>query len=184
MGPLCIPRKQRRADSRRTTATVAKYDGLAGYLVLGWALHYLPFFIMSRQLFLHHYFPALYFAVLLICTIFDFATRRLNPKIQIQVAGVLLILTIWSWYHFSPIAYGGAWTKSKCEAAKWRSSWDFGCSDFHETVRTPCSSSDRARRLTSGVARRISSEGRRINRETSNGRRPSDDLGSCRRTDT
>jgi len=42
---------------------VTFYDRLGGFLVLGWFLHYFPFFIMSRQLFLHHYFPALYFAV-------------------------------------------------------------------------------------------------------------------------
>lgn len=44
-------------------AQVLFYDRLCGFLVLGWFLHYFPFFLMSRQLFLHHYFPALYFAV-------------------------------------------------------------------------------------------------------------------------
>ncbi|KAJ1895005.1 Protein O-mannosyltransferase 2, partial [Kickxella alabastrina] len=32
----------------------------------GWALHYLPFFLMGRVTYLHHYLPALYFALLLL----------------------------------------------------------------------------------------------------------------------
>jgi len=34
------------------------------YLLALWAAHYLPFFAMERELFLHHYLPALYFSVL------------------------------------------------------------------------------------------------------------------------
>ncbi|PPQ95852.1 hypothetical protein CVT26_015982, partial [Gymnopilus dilepis] len=49
------------------TAKVVKYDTLCGFLFTGWSLHYFPFFLMGRQLFLHHYFPALYFAILLSC---------------------------------------------------------------------------------------------------------------------
>src|SRR5204862_3181398 len=29
-----------------------------GFFFLAWALHYFPFYIMGRQLFLHHYLPA------------------------------------------------------------------------------------------------------------------------------
>jgi dolichyl-phosphate-mannose-protein mannosyltransferase len=29
-----------------------------GFFFLTWAAHYIPFFIMGRQLFLHHYLPA------------------------------------------------------------------------------------------------------------------------------
>lgn len=116
---------------------MAKYESLSSYLVVGWALHYLPFFLMNRQLFLHHYFPALYFAVLLVCAAFDLATRRLSPKVQLQIAAVVLVGAVWNWHHFSPLAYGGQWTRGRCEAAKWRSTWDFGCADFHEKVPSP-----------------------------------------------
>jgi dolichyl-phosphate-mannose-protein mannosyltransferase len=30
----------------------------AGYFLLAWAAHYFPFYLMGRQLFLHHYLPA------------------------------------------------------------------------------------------------------------------------------
>ncbi|KAJ3751469.1 hypothetical protein DFH05DRAFT_1570344 [Lentinula detonsa] len=62
-------------------ATVVKYDNLCGFLFMVWALHYGPFWIMGRQLFLHHYFPALYFAILLSCGVFDFVGIRTAPVV-------------------------------------------------------------------------------------------------------
>lgn len=97
---------------------------------MGWALHYVPFYLMSRQLFLHHYFPALWFAILLSCGTFDLMTSSLRPRIRLYIAACLLILAIWSYSHFSPLAYGTPWTKSKCENAKWLRTWDFSCNDF------------------------------------------------------
>ncbi|KAF5372032.1 hypothetical protein D9615_008125 [Tricholomella constricta] len=110
---------------------VVKYDSLCGFLFVGWALHYFPFFLMGRQLFLHHYFPALYFAVLLSCAGFDLATSTLRPRVRLQIAAVLVILAVWHFAHFSPLAYGSPWTRSKCVSAKWFKTWDFSCNDFH-----------------------------------------------------
>ncbi|KAG8955780.1 hypothetical protein FRC00_005275 [Tulasnella sp. 408] len=109
---------------------VVKYDQICGFLTIGWFIHYFPFFIMSRQLFLHHYFPALYFAILLTASIFDLATSSLKPKIRLQVAGVLIVAAVWTWWHFSPLTYAGEWTRGKCDAAKWRKTWDFSCDSY------------------------------------------------------
>lgn len=92
---------------------------------MGWALHYLPFYLMSRQLFLHHYFPALYFAILLSCVVFDLLTSSFRPRIRLYIAGGLLFAAIWTYSYFSPLAYGSPWTKAKCENAKWLKTWDF-----------------------------------------------------------
>ncbi|KAH8105409.1 mannosyltransferase 1 [Cristinia sonorae] len=112
---------------------VVKYDALCGFLFVGWALHFGPFFLMSRQLFLHHYFPALYFAILLACGVFDLVTSTLKPRVRLQIAAFLIAISIWNYYYLSPLAYGTQWTKSKCEQAKWLSTWDFSCNDFPET---------------------------------------------------
>lgn len=109
---------------------VVKYDSLCGFLFIGWSLHYFPFFLMNRQLFLHHYFPALYFAVLLCCSAFDLVTSTLRPRVRLQIAAVFIILAIWNFSHFSPLAYGSQWTKAKCNNAKWLKTWDFSCNDF------------------------------------------------------
>lgn len=36
-----------------------------GLLMLGWLLHYAPFFTMGRILYFHHYFPAMLFSSML-----------------------------------------------------------------------------------------------------------------------
>lgn len=43
-----------------------------GFFVSGWAFHYLPFFTMNRQLFLHHYLPAHICACLVAGSILQF----------------------------------------------------------------------------------------------------------------
>lgn len=101
------------------------------FLTIGWALHYLPFFIMQRQLFLHHYFPALYCAILLLGTVFDLVTITFKPKVRLQVAAFILFLALWSFWHWSPLVYAGQWTKKECQNAKWLKTWDFSCADFN-----------------------------------------------------
>ncbi|GAA5889696.1 hypothetical protein JCM6882_007106, partial [Rhodosporidiobolus microsporus] len=112
---------------------VVFYDRVGTFLVAGWFLHYFPFFLMGRQLFLHHYFPALYFALLLTATTFDLVTSLLRPRLRLQLAGVLVLFAVFSWWRLSPLAYAGVWTRGQCEAAKkWGKRWDFSCGDFHE----------------------------------------------------
>jgi len=112
---------------------VVKYDGVCGFLFLGWFLHYFPFYLMGRQLFLHHYLPALYFGILLLSSVFDLLTSSLRPRVRLQIAGVLIILAIWNFAYFSPLAYGNQWTKGKCNSAKWLKTWDFSCNDFPDS---------------------------------------------------
>ncbi|KAK2459324.1 hypothetical protein APHAL10511_008679 [Amanita phalloides] len=111
---------------------VVKYDSLCGFLFIGWGLHYFPFYLMGRQLFLHHYFPALYFAILMSSVIFDLVTSGLRPRVRLQIAAVLVLLAIWHFQHFAPLVYGNPWTKSQCESAKWMKTWDFSCNEFYD----------------------------------------------------
>lgn len=80
---------------------------------------------MARQLFLHHYFPALYFAILLACSVFDLVTSTLRPRVRLQIAAVLLVVAIWNYVYFSPLVYGNPWTRAKCQNAQWMKTWDF-----------------------------------------------------------
>ncbi len=40
------------------TGTRSRLYNSTGFFFLAWAAHYLPFYLMGRQLFLHHYLPA------------------------------------------------------------------------------------------------------------------------------
>ncbi|KAL8867794.1 MAG: hypothetical protein Q9174_005432, partial [Haloplaca sp. 1 TL-2023] len=112
-----------------------RFDYEIGTSVLGWAFHYLPFFLMSRQLFLHHYFPALYFAIIALCQIYDFATNRISalglrdrPAIGMSGVAAMLALSIVAFTLYAPLSYGNRWTQDSCKKVKLLNTWDFDCS--------------------------------------------------------
>jgi dolichyl-phosphate-mannose-protein mannosyltransferase len=125
-----------------SSVTFKRFDYEIGMSVLGWAFHYFPFYLMKRQLFLHHYFPALYFAIIALCQVFDYATARL-PGLGKQERSVLnkvatmsfLVLSAAVFLLFSPLAYGSPWTKAECNRLKIIPTWDFDCKTFHDSVR-------------------------------------------------
>ncbi|KAH8426418.1 protein mannosyltransferase 1 [Aspergillus melleus] len=115
-----------------------RFDYEIGSSVLGWAFHYFPFYLMARQLFLHHYFPALYFALIALCQEFDFLTGRIQslglpsrPVIGKGLAGIFLAASIFAFTLYSPLVYGNPWTQDACRKVKLLDSWDFDCNTFH-----------------------------------------------------
>lgn len=82
---------------------------------------------MKRQLFLHHYFPALYYAILLIGIGFDLVTIRLKTRNRYIVAVMFLFVAIYVFSLFSPLTYSNPWTKKECHGVKWLNTWDFDC---------------------------------------------------------
>lgn len=121
--------------------TFKRFDYEIGSSVLGWACHYFPFFLMQRQLFLHHYLPALYFAVMTLCQIYDFLTNRisslgLRERPAVGRVGVMIFLglSIVAFGLYAPLAYGNPWTQSACKRVKLLDSWDFDCNTFHTDV--------------------------------------------------
>lgn len=126
-----------------SNATFKRFDYEIGTLVLGWAFHYFPFFLMQRQLFLHHYFPALIFAIMAFCQTYDFATARIIPGVRenpiVNKAGVVALLGISAvvFALYSPLAYGNAWTRGECNRVKLFGTWDWDCNTFLENVSVP-----------------------------------------------
>ncbi|CDR46576.1 CYFA0S24e00342g1_1 [Cyberlindnera fabianii] len=75
-----------------------------GFLYLGYLSHYVFFFLMARQKFLHHYLPAHMIAGLLTAAILEFIIgkgQRLNALLVVLAAGL-----IYSFIFFAPITYG------------------------------------------------------------------------------
>ncbi|KAI7868703.1 Dolichyl-phosphate-mannose-protein mannosyltransferase-domain-containing protein [Spinellus fusiger] len=92
-------------------------------LFLGWFLHYIPFFIMGRVTYLHHYFPALYFTVLMVPFVMDHFTRRYSHQTQWIVFSVLCSLLLAVFIYFAPITFGMAGPIADYKGRQWLESW-------------------------------------------------------------
>ncbi|KAA8645666.1 hypothetical protein EYZ11_002492 [Aspergillus tanneri] len=134
---ISILRWQRSCGDYRNV-NFKRFDYEVGTSVLGWAFHYFPFYLMARQLFLHHYLPALYFALIALCQEFDFLANRIRslglpsrPLIGKGLASIFLALSIFTFTLYSPLVYGNPWTQEACQKVKLMDTWDFDCNTFH-----------------------------------------------------
>ncbi|KAA8582270.1 hypothetical protein FQN60_009010 [Etheostoma spectabile] len=109
-----------------------------GLLLLGWLLHYAPFYTMGRVLYYHHYFPAMLFSSMLTGITFDILLKStdliLRPPYSdlLQQLGqmVLLFSVLYSFYLFHPLSYGMTGPLahepgSTMAGLKWMDSWEF-----------------------------------------------------------
>ncbi|KAG0031601.1 Protein O-mannosyltransferase 2 [Podila clonocystis] len=94
-------------------------------LVGGWFLHFLPFCVMARVTYLHHYFPALYFTILLCSFLVDHSLRRASTTLKITVWGTAFTAVIASFMWFWPVSYGiyGPAADTMYNR-QWRSAWN------------------------------------------------------------
>ncbi|XP_069807058.1 protein O-mannosyl-transferase 2 isoform X2 [Dendropsophus ebraccatus] len=109
-----------------------------GQLMLGWLLHYVPFFFMGRVLYYHHYFPALLFSSMLSAVTFSSFLRLFAAALwpsyggAVHTVGVTLLAgtLLYSFYLFHPLAYGMVGpladaADSPMAGLRWMESWDF-----------------------------------------------------------
>ncbi|KAK9449638.1 Dolichyl-phosphate-mannose-protein mannosyltransferase-domain-containing protein [Limtongia smithiae] len=114
-----------------------QFRNYVGTNVIAWALHYFPFFLLQRQLFLHHYLPALYFAILGVTVTLDVVFKHVlrgRRWLVFPVALALLAATVAIYVLLSPLIYGGKWTKGMCEDARLMEHWDFDCNAFYDDI--------------------------------------------------
>lgn len=68
-----------------------------------------PYLIMGRVTYLHHYLPTLYFAVLMLGHLFDhliFKSRRLKQQTKWIVFGLATGIIVGTFWWFSGVAFG------------------------------------------------------------------------------
>jgi len=124
------------------------WDRTAGFIFIGYLLHYLPFFIMGRSLFLHHYLPASIFGYMTVGALIDFLYvyllansvqekegttikddkiiyRAQVPPYLYMVVACLCAFTIAVFLYFAPIIYGLKLSSHEALLGrKWLPSWD------------------------------------------------------------
>ncbi|OMH83876.1 Dolichyl-phosphate-mannose-protein mannosyltransferase 1 [Zancudomyces culisetae] len=98
-------------------------------ITIGYFSHYLPFYLMDRELFLHHYFPALWFSILAIPIVAELASSSLRVSSTLRHSLYLIIFAaaLSAFYTFAPITYALTFTKQQCASMKWLPTWDIDC---------------------------------------------------------
>ncbi|KAI9348286.1 Dolichyl-phosphate-mannose-protein mannosyltransferase-domain-containing protein [Zopfochytrium polystomum] len=92
---------------------------------LGWFLHYIPFWIMGRVTYLHHYFPALYFAIFMFTFTVDHLTQRIAPQSLNLVMGTILVVVAVVFFYFADFAFGIKGPAKAYKSRQWLSTWHF-----------------------------------------------------------
>lgn len=107
-----------------------RYLHTTGFFCWAWMCHYLPFYLMHRQLFIHHYLPAQACSILVLGGLLDFVTchsidlplsppgpelapeqqrsrmRRKQTRLAQGVAFVLTLMLVAMFHFLSPFTYG------------------------------------------------------------------------------
>ncbi|KAJ2655923.1 Protein O-mannosyltransferase 2 [Coemansia sp. RSA 1200] len=91
----------------------------------GWALHYIPFFLMGRVTYIHHYLPALYFALMQLAFELDFFFKRWQHGRYLRTAAWAIgIVVCIVFLYFAPFTYGWDKPAKLLAGRKWLSSWN------------------------------------------------------------
>jgi dolichyl-phosphate-mannose-protein mannosyltransferase len=91
------------------------------YCFAAYVFNLLPYLGVSRQAFVYHYMPALYYASILLGLLIDGCVPA--HKVPVVVA-VLVGLYIAAYVFFSPWVYAFKTTFGEQAAMRWLSSWD------------------------------------------------------------
>ncbi|KAJ3131136.1 hypothetical protein HK101_004796 [Irineochytrium annulatum] len=113
------------------------WDRGCGFLFTAWAFHWLPFFLMERSLFLHHYLPSFIFSVLVASFTLEAVAGMLGARLKgwtkfaarcfyygWTAAGTGACVA--AFVYFSPFCYGSSFqSREAITERKWLKSWDF-----------------------------------------------------------
>lgn len=92
--------------------------------LLGWILHYLPFVIMARVTYLHHYVPAQYFGIFVYGYLFEYFFERNSPKfVKYTLYAIAYIGVVGGFWYMHPLAMGMKGEHQQYEYLKLLDTW-------------------------------------------------------------
>lgn len=97
----------------------------AGFFFAGWAIHYFPFFLMGRVLYLHHYLPAFIFSSMLAASLIEFSGFYMKKSHLAVFIGIFVQVQVYIFWYFSSLTYGFEMPIDEMRAKQWLSTWDF-----------------------------------------------------------
>lgn len=108
-------------DLNQTGIDHIHYAGI--YPIIGWVLHYVPFIAMARVTYVHHYYPALYFAILVFGFTFNHVVGKLPKVAELATYAVAYSLVIGVFVLFLPITFGMEGNAEQYKYLKWFDNW-------------------------------------------------------------
>ncbi|CCC67284.1 hypothetical protein NCAS_0A07260 [Naumovozyma castellii] len=91
---------------------------------LAWITHFFPFVMMGRVTYVHHYLPALYFAILTFGFVLDYSIGRANPFIKYPIYLALFVGCTYIYVLFAPICQGLHGDVAKYLRLEWLPTWN------------------------------------------------------------
>jgi dolichyl-phosphate-mannose-protein mannosyltransferase len=79
---------------------------------------------MGRVTYLHHYFPALYFSILMVPFLMDHFTQNASQRVQWMVFIPVYVAVIGTFIHFAPISFGLEGPITDYTSLQWRKTWN------------------------------------------------------------
>jgi len=111
----------------------SKYFSKGGLVFSAYFWHYFPFFIMGRQLFIHHYLPCVYFSIILAMISLETIFKQ-TRFIKMIIPAIIAFLSLCTFFYYSPYTYGTFMTTKHCDRMKLRSTWDWDCNYFDKNA--------------------------------------------------
>jgi dolichyl-phosphate-mannose--protein O-mannosyl transferase len=103
---------------------------LGGVLLVGYLGNWVPFVLIKRVCFNYHYLPALLTGIHMSAFLADIFLRALwrhrglrGQVVGYAVLGVLGLVMLWSFLHFSPWTYGTTQTITQQRSRLWMKEW-------------------------------------------------------------
>ncbi|KAI3406900.2 hypothetical protein KGF56_000192 [Candida oxycetoniae] len=93
---------------------------------LGWIIHYWPYFFISRNLYLHHYLPALVFAVLNMAEYINYQKKHIRASLML----LILMGVVYCYWKGAPLIYNLPWSSKECLEQSWLPSWNLNCNIY------------------------------------------------------
>ncbi|CCE61555.1 hypothetical protein TPHA_0A04800 [Tetrapisispora phaffii CBS 4417] len=93
---------------------------------IAWVTHFVPFLIMGRVTYVHHYLPALYFSMLVFASTVDYLLSGSKTYIKYPSYLILFGSCIYIYIIFAPLCQGmTGFNNEDLKKISWLSSWDF-----------------------------------------------------------
>ncbi|CDO96363.1 unnamed protein product [Kluyveromyces dobzhanskii CBS 2104] len=73
---------------------------------VGWVLHYIPFLLMGRVTYVHHYVPALFFAIMCFAYVVDYTLSNFNRYLKVVTYILLYAGCVYVYWYFAPLCQG------------------------------------------------------------------------------